>query len=62
VAKHKGHRVIGRKIAKLRREGKTGDQAAGQAYGMARHGDLGPAAKAAAGKRKRTRVRVKKRR
>lgn len=45
-----GRKKIGRKIAKLRREGKTAEQAAGQAFGMARSGDLGSAAKRAAGR------------
>jgi len=39
-----GQKVIGRKIAKVRREGKSKKQAAGKAFGMARSGSLGPAA------------------
>lgn len=55
----RGQKAIGRKIAKVVREGKTTKQAAGQAFGMARAGDLGPAAKRAAG-RKRKKRRKKK--
>lgn len=44
---------IGRKIGKLRREGKSAAQAAGQAFGMARDGSLGGAAKIAARRGKR---------
>lgn len=47
-----GREVIARKIGKLiREEGKTPSQAAGQAFGMARGGDLGSAAKKAAGRK-----------
>lgn len=57
--KTKGRAAIGRKIKHLEEEeGKTHEQAVGQALGMARHGDLGPAAKRAApperGKRKKS--------
>lgn len=52
--KNAGRKRIGRKIAHLiEEEGKTRTQAAGQAFGMARAGDLGAAAKRAAGKRRR---------
>lgn len=47
MAKH-GQATIGSKIKKLKKEGKTQDQAVGQALGMARAGDLGTAAKAEA--------------
>lgn len=47
MAKH-GEVAIGKKIKKLKKEGKTQDQAVGQALGMARAGDLGTAAKAEA--------------
>ena len=47
-----GGEKISRKIGKLvREEGKTRSQAAGQAFGQARQGDLGPAAKRAAGRK-----------
>ncbi len=47
-----GREVIGRKIGKLiREEGKTPSQAAGQAFGQARGGDLGSAARREAGRR-----------
>ena len=50
----KGKKRIGRKIAHLiKKEGKTSAQAAGQAFGMARQGSLGSAAKKAAGRRKK---------
>ena len=45
MPKHPGGKhAIGRKIAKVRREGKTKKQAAGKAFGMARSGKLGEAA------------------
>jgi hypothetical protein len=48
-----GGDAIAAKIAKLmHEEGKTAPQAAGQAYGMARQGSLGPAAKRKAGSKK----------
>ena len=44
---------ISRKIGHLvKKEGKTPKQAAGQAFGMARSGDLGPAAKRKAGRKR----------
>lgn len=50
----KGKKRISRKIAHLvRSEGKTPSQAAGQAFGMARQGSLGTAAKRAAGRRRK---------
>ena len=45
MAKKKGHSAIGHKIKHLKEEGKTQEQAVGQALGMAREGDLGEAAK-----------------
>lgn len=52
--KPKGQAAISRKVRKLvKKEGKTPKQAAGQAFGMARRGDLGPAAKTAARRRRR---------
>lgn len=54
TVKRKGQKRISRKIRHLvKTEGKTPEQAAGQAYGQARAGDLGPAAKRAAGRRPR---------
>lgn len=51
MALSKGDEAVRRKIAHLiESEGKTPSQAAGQAFGMARHGDLGPAAKRVAGR------------
>lgn len=52
MAKHKsGHAKISRKISHLiRKEGKSQNQAVGQAFGMARSGSLGRSAKKAAGK------------
>ena len=51
----KGKKKISRKIAHLvKKEGKTPKQAAGQAFGMARQGTLGSAAKKAAGRRRKT--------
>ena len=47
MAKH-GKVAIGKKIKKLKKEGKTQEQAVGQTLGMARAGDLGTAAKAEA--------------
>ena len=47
MAKH-GRVAIGKKIKKLKGEGKTQKQAVGQTLGKARAGDLGPAAKAEA--------------
>ena len=44
MAKH-GRAAIGRKIKKIKREGKTQKQAVGQALSQARQGDLGSAAK-----------------
>ncbi|KKK66582.1 hypothetical protein LCGC14_2962660 [marine sediment metagenome] len=41
----KGGKRISRKIRHLKKEGKTQRQAVGQALGMARSGNLGPAAK-----------------
>ncbi len=40
----KGRKAIGKKIKKLKAEGKAQKQAVGQALGMAREGDLGKAA------------------
>lgn len=52
----KGAKRISEKIAFLvSEEGLTQEQAAGKAFGMARHGSLGQAAKRAAGKGKRRR-------
>lgn len=52
----KGHDAIERKIKHLiESEGKPPKAAAGQAFGMARHGDLGPAAKRAAGRKRSSR-------
>ena len=57
MAKHahqSGHSdAIGNKIRKLKSEGKTHNQAIGQAMGMARQGVLGSAAKASVGQRKK---------
>jgi len=51
-AKRAGQKTIGRKISHLKsKEGKTQEQAVGQALGMARGGDLGSAAKRAAGRK-----------
>ena len=49
----KGRKAIGKKIRKLKKEGKTQKQAVGQALGQARQGDLGRGAKRTAGRRKR---------
>lgn len=50
-----GRKRISRKIRHLvKEEGKTPKQAAGQAFGMARSGDLGPSAKRKAGKKRRS--------
>jgi hypothetical protein len=50
-ARRKGEDQIQAKIGMLiAKEGLTPKQAAGKAYGMSRGGDLGPAAKRAAGK------------
>ncbi len=52
--KRAGQGAISRKISHLvRKEGKTQKAAVGQALGMARAGDLGPAAKRAAGRKPR---------
>lgn len=49
-----GRKQISRKIRHLvREEDKTPAQAAGQAFGMARAGDLGPGAKRVAGRKRR---------
>lgn len=54
VKKHKvsasGKKRVGKKIGKLRREGKSAKQAAGQAFSMESEGRLGPKG----GKRKNT--------
>lgn len=56
--KQKGRARISSKISMLMsREGKTQEQAVGQALGMARSGDLGAFARAAAGKKPRKRKR-----
>lgn len=48
--KSRGQQVISRKISYLvEREGLSQRHAVGKAHGMARSGDLGPSAKAAAG-------------
>lgn len=48
----KGHAAIGRKVKKLKGEGKSQKQAVGQALGMARGGHLGRAAKKAVPQRR----------
>ena len=61
MAKHrKGHKPIGAKIRKLKREGKSQEQAVGQALGMAHQGSLGPSAKRAAGRRPTGKARKRK--
>jgi len=61
VAKHRsGHKAIGAKIRKLKREGKTQKQAVGQALGMAHEGRLGKAAKRSAGRRPRAKATKRK--
>jgi hypothetical protein len=51
-SKRAGQQTISRKISHLvRKEGKSQKAAVGQALGMARGGDLGPAAKRAAGRK-----------
>lgn len=50
---HKSGDAIGNKIRKLKEEGKTHNQAIGQAMGMARQGSLGSAAKASVGEKPR---------
>lgn len=51
----KGRRAIGRKIKKLKREGKSQKQAVGQALGTARAGGLGSGAKKVVKRRPRGR-------
>jgi hypothetical protein len=53
-AANEGRSKISRKISHLvKEENKTQKQAVGQALGMARQGDLGPAAKRSAGRKKK---------
>ena len=52
MAKH-GKAAIGRKIKRIKREGKPQRQAVAQALSQARRGDLGPAAKREAPPRRR---------
>ncbi len=49
----KGHKAIGREMSKLSRAGKTPKQAFIQAHAKARRGELGTAAKGAAGGKKK---------